>query len=76
MHLIIPYAASHALPASEAFKGLQLRNLQALLPQLQRQQTLQDLNRHPCRCRMNDCTPKPWAGQSMPQLCLGPLGNS
>jgi hypothetical protein len=42
MHLIIPYAASHALPASEAFKGLQLRNLQALLPQLQRQQTLQD----------------------------------
>ena len=42
MHLIITYAASHALPASEAFKGLQLRNLQALLPQLQRQQTLHD----------------------------------
>ena len=42
MHLIIPYAASHALPFPEALHGLQLRNLQALLPHLQRQQTLQD----------------------------------
>lgn len=42
MHLIIPYAASHALPASEAFKGLSLQNLQSLLAQLQRQSTLQD----------------------------------
>jgi hypothetical protein len=42
MHLIIPYAASHALPASEAFQGLQLPNLQVLLAQLQHQSTLQD----------------------------------
>ena len=42
MHLIIPYAASHALPASEAFQGLRLQNLQVLLAQLQRQSTLQD----------------------------------
>jgi len=42
MHLIIPYAASHALTGSEAWAGLQLPHLQALLGRLQRQQTWQD----------------------------------
>lgn len=42
MHLIIPYAASHAFSGQEALLGLQLPNLQQLLALLQRQQVLQD----------------------------------
>jgi hypothetical protein len=42
MHLIIPYAASHALNAPEVWAGLQLPNLQALLGLIQRQQVLRD----------------------------------
>jgi hypothetical protein len=42
MHLIIPYAASHALTGPEVFAGLELPQLQALLGRLQRQQTLLD----------------------------------
>jgi hypothetical protein len=42
MHLIIPYAASHHLSATDALKGLQLPHLQALLALLQRQQTERD----------------------------------
>ena len=43
MHLIIPYAASHALTGPEVWAGWQLPHLQALLSLLQRQQVLQDL---------------------------------
>lgn len=43
MHLIIPYAASHALTGPEVWAGWQLPHLQALLSLLQRQQILQDL---------------------------------
>ena len=43
MHLIIPYAASHALTGPEVWAGWQLPHLQALLNLLQRQQMLQDL---------------------------------
>jgi hypothetical protein len=42
MHLIIPYAASHAVNGPEVFAGLELPQLQALLGRLQRQQTLLD----------------------------------
>jgi len=42
MHLIIPYAASHAHHGPEVWSGLQLPNLQALLGLMQRQQVLQD----------------------------------
>ncbi len=42
MHLIIPYAASHAFTGPEVWDGLQLPYLQALLGQLQRQQVWQD----------------------------------
>ena len=42
MHLIIPYAASHALNSPEIWARLQLPNLQALLGLMQRQQVLQD----------------------------------
>ena len=42
MHLIIPYAASHALNGPEVWAGLQLPHLQALLGHLQRQQVWQD----------------------------------
>ena len=42
MHLIIPYAASHALNGPEVWAGLQLPNLQALLGLMQRQAVLQD----------------------------------
>lgn len=42
MHLIIPYAASHAFTGPEVWAGLQLPHLQALLGLLQRQQVLQD----------------------------------
>ena len=42
MHLIIPFAASHAFTGPEVFAGLELPQLQALLGRLQRQQTLQD----------------------------------
>jgi hypothetical protein len=42
MHLIIPYAASHALNGPEVWAGLQLPHLQTLLSLLQRQQVLQD----------------------------------
>ena len=41
MHLIIPYAASHALHDPKALTGLQLPHLQDLLGLLQRQQTTQ-----------------------------------
>lgn len=42
MHLIIPYAASHAFTGPEVWAGLQLPHLQALLGQLQRQLVMQD----------------------------------
>ena len=42
MHLIIPFAASHALHDPEVWAGLQLPNLQALLGLMQRQKVLQD----------------------------------
>jgi hypothetical protein len=42
MHLIIPYAASHALHGPEVWAGLQLPHLQALLGLMQRQRVLQD----------------------------------
>jgi hypothetical protein len=42
MHLIIPFAASHALIGPEVWAGLQLPHLQTLLTLLQRQQVLQD----------------------------------
>jgi len=42
MHLIIPYAASHHLIGPEAWTGLSLPNLQALLSLLQRQEVWQD----------------------------------
>jgi hypothetical protein len=42
MHLIIPYAASHALNGPETWAGLQLPHLQALLGLVQREQVLQD----------------------------------
>ena len=42
MHLIIPYAASHALNGPEVWAGMQLPQLQTLLSLLQRQQVLQD----------------------------------
>lgn len=42
MHLIIPYAASHAFNGPEVWGGLQLPHLQALLGPLQRQQVWQD----------------------------------
>ena len=42
MHLIIPYAASHALNGPEVWGGLQLPHLQTLLGHLQRQQVWQD----------------------------------
>jgi hypothetical protein len=42
MHLIIPYAASHAFTGPEVWAGLQLPHLQTLLGLLQRQQVLQD----------------------------------
>ena len=40
MHLIIPYAASHAFTGSEVWVGLQLPQLQTLLGRLQHHQTL------------------------------------
>ena len=46
MHLIIPYAASHALTGPEVFAGLELPQLQALLGRLQHQQTLLDADTH------------------------------
>jgi hypothetical protein len=42
MHLIIPYAASHAFTGSEVWVDFQLPRLQTLLGRLQHQQTLQD----------------------------------
>ncbi|MGV1044005.1 hypothetical protein [Limnohabitans sp.] len=42
MHLIIPYAASHALAGPEALADLQLPHLQTLLAVLQRQPVQQD----------------------------------
>ncbi|PIT83807.1 hypothetical protein [Limnohabitans sp. 15K] len=42
MHLIIPFAASHALHDPEVWAGLQLPNLQALLGLMQHQKVLQD----------------------------------
>jgi hypothetical protein len=42
MHLIIPYAASHAFTGPEVWVGLQLPHLQTLLGRLQHQHTLQD----------------------------------
>lgn len=42
MHLIIPYAASHAFTGPEVWAGWQLPHLQTLLGQMQRQQVLQD----------------------------------
>ena len=42
MHLIIPFAASHALIGPEVWAGLQWPHLQALLPLMQRQQVLQE----------------------------------
>ena len=42
MHLIIPYAASHAFNGPEVWAGLKLPNFQALLGHLQRQQVMQD----------------------------------
>lgn len=42
MHLIIPYAASHAFTGPEVWGDLQLPHLQRLLGRLQHQQTLQD----------------------------------
>ena len=42
MHLIIPYAASHAFTGPEVWAGWQLPHLQILLSLLQRQQVLQD----------------------------------
>ena len=42
MHLIIPYAASHALTGQDALSRLQLPNLTALLRGLQRQTVWQD----------------------------------
>jgi hypothetical protein len=42
MHLIIPFAASHALIGPEVWAGLQLPHLQTLLTLLQGQQVLQD----------------------------------
>lgn len=47
MHLIIPYAASHAFSGQEALTGLQLPNLQQVLALLQRQQVLQDADDTP-----------------------------
>ena len=47
MHLIIPYAASHAFTGPEVWTGWQLPHLQALLGQLQRQQALQDTSPTP-----------------------------
>lgn len=46
MHLIIPYAASHALPRSELGFSLQLPRLQALLALLQRPQVFQAMDDH------------------------------
>ncbi|PVE08274.1 hypothetical protein [Limnohabitans sp. Rim28] len=46
MHLILPYAASHALTGPEVFAGLELPQLQALLGRLQHQQTLLDADTH------------------------------
>lgn len=45
MHLIIPFAASHSFTGPEAWAGLQLPHLQALLGQLQCQSTRHD-DRH------------------------------
>ncbi|WP_416547769.1 hypothetical protein ACHEXK_02585 [Limnohabitans sp. DCL3] len=42
MHLIIPFAASHALTGPEVWVGLQLPQLQALLRRLKRQHVLQE----------------------------------
>jgi hypothetical protein len=42
MHLIIPYAASHAFTGPKVWAGWQLPHLQALLSLLQRQHVLQD----------------------------------
>ena len=42
MHLIIPYAASHAFTGPEVWVDFQLPHLQTLLGRLQHQQTLQD----------------------------------
>lgn len=42
MHLIIPYAASHAFSDPQALAGLALPHLQTLLGLLQRQQVLRD----------------------------------
>ena len=42
MHLIIPFAASHALIGPEIWAGLHLPHLQTLLTLLQRQHVLQD----------------------------------
>lgn len=42
MHLIIPYAASHAFTGPEVWAGWQLPHLQTLLTLLQRQVVLQD----------------------------------
>lgn len=47
MHLIIPYAASHAFSGPEALAGLQLPHLQTLLAVLQRQPLQPDSNETP-----------------------------
>ena len=47
MHLIIPYAASHAFTAPEALAGLQLPHLQTLLAVLQRQPLQPDSDETP-----------------------------
>ncbi|PUE08349.1 hypothetical protein [Limnohabitans sp. T6-20] len=72
MHLIIPYAASHAFNGPEVWGGLQLPHLQTLLGQLQRQQIWQDPERTPLHLPherlqaqalgwVSDATALPWA---------------
>ncbi len=81
MHLIIPYAASHAFSGPEVWAGLQLPHLQSLLGLMQRQQMLQDS--HPTPLHLpherlqaealgwaRDSTALPWAAWDRAQQGL------
>ena len=79
MHLIIPFAASHALIGPEVWAGLQLPHLQGLLTLLQRQQVLQDPEATPLHLPherlqaqalgwATDATCLPWAAWHQAQL--------
>ena len=74
MHLIIPYAASHAFTGPEVWAGLQLPHLQALLGQLQRQQVLQDASTPALHLPHERLQAQALAVPMRPTACHGPPG--